>query len=192
MASHVHWSSRAMGSSKFSITHPVQPLVVFSFTLQLACILIFRSDSSSFHSVWKRTNDVLFLQQYRLFIGLLSNTPVWRKVEKSSHSPSPEDDDDDEVSDGLSDTEPAMDSLVRSETNEPQQPRQAPLRPRPRTPYANYGVELPKVENEEEIKALLEDASYEKEERMAVFLEDPEKSTKIFLSSYMKDQGLIW
>lgn len=31
-----------------------------------------------------------------------------------------------------------------------------------------------------------------KEERLAEFLNDPERSVQVFLSSYMREQGLIW
>ena len=30
------------------------------------------------------------------------------------------------------------------------------------------------------------------EERLLVFLNDPEKSTRIFLTDYMREHGLIW
>jgi hypothetical protein len=31
-----------------------------------------------------------------------------------------------------------------------------------------------------------------REEKLIAFLNDPEKSTMIFLSSYMREQGMIW
>jgi len=36
------------------------------------------------------------------------------------------------------------------------------------------------------------DAEEFREEKLIAFLNDPEKSTMIFLSSYMREQGMIW
>jgi len=38
----------------------------------------------------------------------------------------------------------------------------------------------------------LEDAYAEKEDSLNTFLNDPERVIKIFLSSYLRKQGLIW
>jgi hypothetical protein len=36
------------------------------------------------------------------------------------------------------------------------------------------------------------DLEEQREEKLIVFLNDPEKSVTIFLSSHMREQGLIW
>jgi hypothetical protein len=126
---------------------------------------------------------MLIFLQYRLFVGLLVNTPIWRKVDKNA--PEPEEDD----TDGDDEEELKAEIDVDAATNGQ---REFPPRRRPRPPYANYGKEPSEVENDGEIQDLLEEARSLKEEKMDDFLNDPVKSIKIFLSSYMREQGLIW
>lgn len=132
------------------------------------------------------------LLQYRLFVGLTVNTPIWHKVDKNAPEPSPEEDDDDDcLSDEVPGEEEPTANVTVGEAAGPGQ-REWPPRRRPRPPYANYGKEPPEVETDGEILELLAEARSVKEDKMTDFLNDPEKSTKIFLSSYMREQGLIW
>ena len=62
----------------------------------------------------------------------------------------------------------------------------------PRTPYALFNKDPIPVSSDAEVHALLARASVEKETKLLTFLNDPEKSVKVFLSSYMRKEGLIW
>ena len=62
----------------------------------------------------------------------------------------------------------------------------------PRTPYALYNKEPTPVSSDAEVRALLARAALEKETKLLTFLNDPEKSIKVFLSSYIRKEGLIW
>jgi hypothetical protein len=72
------------------------------------------------------------------------------------------------------------------------QPRKFPARPRARPPYTMYGADPIPVGSDEEVKDLLNEENARKEEKVVTFLNDPEVQMKIFLSSYMRKQGLIW
>jgi hypothetical protein len=79
-------------------------------------------------------------------------------------------------------------------------PDQNPPRRRYRRPHPNYrdvGVDDDDDDDEEEddeatIERKKAEAEEFREERLIAFLNDPEKSMKIFLSSYMREQGMIW
>jgi hypothetical protein len=47
-------------------------------------------------------------------------------------------------------------------------------------------------EDEGALQARKSDLEEQREEKLIVFLNDPEKSVTIFLSSHMREQGLIW
>ena len=96
------------------------------------------------------------------------------------------DDDDDEF----------IPNQTRS-TNESDQNSQRPLQPPRkrfplRTPYELYNKEPIPVSSDGEVHALLARAAVERETKLLAFLNDPEKSVKVFLSSYMRKEGLIW
>ena len=75
----------------------------------------------------------------------------------------------------------------------PQRPVQLPRkRIPPRTPYEFFNKDPISVSSDAEVHALLARAAVEKESRLLAFLNDPEKSIKVFLSSYMRKEGLIW
>ena len=159
--------------------------------------------------------------QFRLYAGLLGTTPIWTRtdlpqpeevndedeVEEGSTSsalPRPkrgsnldaemelasdfDDDDDDEFNADNSQTRPANES-----EQYPQRPLQPPRKRFPlRTPYELYNKDPILVNSDAEVHALLARAAVEKETKLLAFLSDPEKSIKIFLSSYMRKEGLIW
>ena len=80
-------------------------------------------------------------------------------------------------------------------TNESEQypPPQPPRKRFPnRTPYELYNKDPILVSSDAEVHALLARAAVEKETKLLAFLSDPEKSVKVFLSSYMRKEGLIW
>jgi hypothetical protein len=55
-----------------------------------------------------------------------------------------------------------------------------------------YGASPVPVGSDAEVKDLLHEENARKEEKIVTFLNDPEEQLKIFLSSYMRKQGLIW
>ncbi|KAG6875987.1 hypothetical protein C0992_001542 [Termitomyces sp. T32_za158] len=122
--------------------------------------------------------------QFRLFAGLLSNTPVWTRTDK------PQIEDESEPSDD--EAEFAKDQVLEAHFNRGGPKRPPPPRARARPPYALYGMEPIPVGSDQEVKALLANENARREEQMIDFLNDPELKIKIFLSSYMRKQGLIW
>jgi len=101
-------------------------------------------------------------------------------------------DDDDDISDvevGNSAHE-AGTNLIAAEL-EPR-PKKYQARPRPRPPYAMYGADPIPIGSDAEVKDLLNEENARKEEKVVMFLNGPEEQMKIFLSSYMRKQGLIW
>lgn len=55
-----------------------------------------------------------------------------------------------------------------------------------------YGKDPIPVGSDAEVRDLLDEENARKEEKVVTFLNDPEESIRIFLSSYMRKQGLIW
>jgi hypothetical protein len=97
-------------------------------------------------------------------------------------------DDDDEFISNISQTRPTNES-----EQYPQRPLQPPRKRFPlRTPYELYNKDPIPVSSDAEVHALLARAAVEKETKLFAFLSDPEKSVKVFLSSYMRKEGLIW
>lgn len=120
--------------------------------------------------------------QFRIYVGLLVNPTTYKKGDdkKAAHNPSPDSDSEDD-SDG--DSPPTASTCAKVEGI-------SKKRPRPRDSSSSA------VENSDED----EDVPFDqqkideetKEEKLSVFLSDPEKSVRIFLSSHMREKGLIW
>jgi hypothetical protein len=55
-----------------------------------------------------------------------------------------------------------------------------------------YGSSPVPVGSDAEVKDLLDEEKARKEEKVVTFLNDPEEQLRIFFSSYMRKQGLIW
>lgn len=90
-------------------------------------------------------------------------------------------------SEGELDEDKSIDNKQRTAPSQP--PRKwAPLR----TPYELFNQDPIPVGSEAEVQALLARAALEKEAKLLSFLNDPEKSIKVFLSSYMRKEGFIW
>ncbi|KAF8076846.1 hypothetical protein FPV67DRAFT_1618811 [Lyophyllum atratum] len=122
--------------------------------------------------------------QFRLFIGLLSNTPVWTRTDK------PPQDSDSDSGDDEAEFEDGKPSVIEAHLE--REPKKPAARARARPPYALYGVEPIPVGSDEEVKHLLNSENARREEQMVEFLNDPEQMLRVFLSSYMRKQGLIW
>ncbi|KAF7964720.1 hypothetical protein HWV62_3669, partial [Athelia sp. TMB] len=99
-----------------------------------------------------------FWDQYRLYLGLLSQSPVFRKAPTSGQDQPDADISDDE---------------------------DEHMQPMKKIPQ----VDADAIPEDEDGVAEIEELA---EERLLVFLNDPEKSTRIFLTDYMREHGLIW
>jgi hypothetical protein len=136
----------------------------------------------------------------------LGATPIWTRTDL----PQPEgvnDEDGNQVEEGssapiprhkrgpnLDDDVSDFDDEDRFVANIRQTDEQRPLRKRipPRTPYGLFNKDPIPVSSDAEVRALIAHAAVEKERKLLVFLNDPEKSVKVLLSSYMRKEGLIW
>jgi hypothetical protein len=120
-----------------------------------------------------------FSSKFRLYVGLLVNPTVYRKPAKGDQDASPDIDDD-------------GDSPSDIQTNKEDTSGQVPSsKNRVRTAYS---VELDDDDDDDEdtFRAPKTETEEQREEKLVIFLNDPEKSVTIFLSSYMREQGLIW
>ncbi|KAG1799335.1 uncharacterized protein HD556DRAFT_1347141 [Suillus plorans] len=115
--------------------------------------------SSGVRSLW---------DHFRLYIGLLSSLPIYRKVKKSKGNT----DMTCEVGGDASDNDdvPKAKQINLDIIQDPLEQ------------VAHPGKQLEPKEGEGDIMARL----------LETFLEDMEKSIKVFMSSYMRDKGLIW
>jgi hypothetical protein len=73
-----------------------------------------------------------------------------------------------------------------------EQTRNPQKRLRPRPPYALYGKDPVPVDGPEDIQDLRAAEQGRREEEMVEFLNNPSERTKVFLSSYLRKQGLAW
>lgn len=129
--------------------------------------------------------------QIRLYVGLLGVTPVWHRTDLASSptaaAQTPQENTS-ESDDDYSDTDTR--NVYQAQQDEPQ--RRPFKRFHVRPPYALYGATPVQVDSDAAVQRLLEDEKGRKEERLLSFLNNPENSVKVFLSSYMRSQGLIW
>lgn len=105
---------------------------------------------------------------FRLYIGLLSSLPIYRKVKKSKGNT-------DMTCEGGGDASDNDDTPKAKQVN-------ANIVQDPLEQVAHPGKQLEPNEGESDVMARL----------LETFLEDMEKSIKVFMSSYMRDKGLIW
>ncbi|KAJ7117883.1 hypothetical protein C8R43DRAFT_99803 [Mycena crocata] len=129
------------------------------------------------------TNVQMLWDQFRIFAGLLGTTPVWQKASEQAAQ-------DDNVSDD-DDFDEDEDKSKSANQGGPGEKRYPP-RPRPRAPYELYGKTPVIVDGNDDVRSLLDAARATKEDKVVNFLENPARSIQIFLSSYMKYQGLMW
>ncbi|OAX37506.1 hypothetical protein K503DRAFT_857327 [Rhizopogon vinicolor AM-OR11-026] len=115
--------------------------------------------SSGVRAIW---------DHFRLYIGLLSSLPIYRKVKKSKGAENMFYEGDGDASD---------DNNAPKATQVNVDIIQDPLEQ-----IAHPGKQLVPGEEEADIKNRL----------LESFIDDTEKSIKVFMSSYMRDKGLIW
>lgn len=115
--------------------------------------------SSGVRTIW---------DHFRLYIGLLSSLPIYRKVKRSKGNTDMTCDGDGDASDN--DDTPKAKQINLNIVQDPLEQIPHP------------GKQLEPNEGEADIMACL----------LETFLEDMEKSIKVFMSSYMRDKGLIW
>ncbi|KAJ7509130.1 hypothetical protein B0H11DRAFT_1963960 [Mycena galericulata] len=129
------------------------------------------------------TNVQYLWDQFRIYAGLLGTTPVWQKAsDKAADDDDIDDDDFDEVDD----------SKAKSGGQDPSGEKRFPPRPRPRAPYELYGKEPAIVEDDEQIRDLIAASRAKKEDKVSEFLDDPARAIQVFLSSYMRSEGMYW
>ena len=175
-------------------------------------------DQVRYHFIYIQNPILIFLIQFRLYAGLLGTTPLWTRTDL----PQPEevnDEDENEVEGGPTSStlprrkrgpnldaemDPASDfddddneefiaNISQTSRSNESRPPQPPWKRFPnRAPYELYNKDPIPVSSEAEVHALLAQAAVEKETKLLAFLGDPEKSVKIFLSSYMRKEGFIW
>ena len=129
--------------------------------------------------------------QIRLYVGLLGIIPVWHRTDLAS-SPAAAAQTQQENSSDSDDDYSDTDTKTVYQTQQDEPPRRPFKRVHVRPPYALYGATPVQVDSDAAVQRLLEDEKGRKEERLLSFLNDPENSVKVFLSSYMRSQGLIW
>ncbi|KAG8219055.1 hypothetical protein J3R82DRAFT_4811 [Butyriboletus roseoflavus] len=114
--------------------------------------------------------------QFRMFTGLLINPSVFRKVgaKKYARVESPDFESDDEDDLAMNDS----DGATAGNSRPTKRPRSGET-----LDAANEESPFPDPHKlDEEVR----------EEKISIFLSDPEKAVRIFLSSYMREHGLIW
>ncbi|KAF9476733.1 hypothetical protein BDN70DRAFT_882046 [Pholiota conissans] len=159
--------------------------------------------------------------QFRLYAGLLGSPPIWIRTDLPQPEEDDDfddetdsdveiakpqvkkkqldsDDDDNEFpedsDDDFSDApvrKPKQRSaaeVVEQENNRQPNKKRIPTR----TPYALYNLDPIPVSSDEEVRKLLGLAAARREMKLLKFLADPEHSTRVFLSWYMRHQGLVW
>ncbi|KIJ69743.1 hypothetical protein HYDPIDRAFT_79187 [Hydnomerulius pinastri MD-312] len=122
--------------------------------------------------------------QYRMYVGLLINPSVFRKTQASKYGrdPSPDFDSDDEGEDPVMTT----DGTTGGDFD-----------PRPKKRHrsgdandvADQAADADGEDGPFDPHTLDEEL---RDEKITVFLNDPEKAIRTFLSSYMREYGLIW
>ena len=115
-----------------------------------------------------------------MYIGLLVNPSVYRKDDAKSgeRGASPDFDSEDDGDDSTPGVDSTVDKSHGSSKN----------RPRPCDP----SVVEKGDEDEDELFDPQKIDEEIKEEMLMIFLKDPERSVRIFLSSHMREKGLIW
>jgi hypothetical protein len=104
------------------------------------------------------------------------------------------DDAGDDSSEDIDPADPKI-ALGTDDQNQNAPPKKAP-RPQPNDADVDNAGGMDDDEDEDEDEDTIErkkaEAEEFREEKLAAFLNDPEKSMMIFLSSYMREQGMIW
>ena len=126
--------------------------------------------------MWDQVRIVITLRtvyrrhlQFRLYIGLISSIPVYKKVKNKQKGQVDGPNNGDEASDEEDDVPKAKEAKVVIVQDYLEQ-------------SALPGKQLEPSPDKSTVEA----------QRLCAFLDDMEKSVKVFLSSYMRDTGLIW
>ncbi|KAJ6464347.1 hypothetical protein C8R45DRAFT_498212 [Mycena sanguinolenta] len=156
------------------------------YDVNVARVDRFHQAATDFHKYRKfppmSTNVQWLWDQFRIFSGLLGSPPVWHKASEKA------DEDADDFEDDFEDDYSGSKSIHQGGPGE----RRFPPRPRPRAPYDRYGKPSAVVEDDEDIRKLLDEARAIKEDKLVAFLDNPAHAIQVFLSSYMTYQGIIY
>ncbi|KAG1766253.1 hypothetical protein EDD22DRAFT_1011462 [Suillus occidentalis] len=146
---------------------------IISFMLQMT----FRSIVLGHQSLLGSASSGTSSSKFRLYVGLLVNPNVYHKLSKEGEADDDDDDDYDSPTDIQTNTKDTSGSVLPSDD----------------PAHSAYSVELDNHDDDEgTMQARKSDLEEQREEKLIVFLNDPEKSVMIFLSSHMHEQGLIW
>ncbi|KAF5392289.1 hypothetical protein D9757_001452 [Collybiopsis confluens] len=130
--------------------------------------------------------------QFQIFIGILNVPPVWRPVQEQKELNNEDDDDDFEDNP----TENSSVELPRDNnqkislrTEDGERSQNTKKRRIPRPPYHLYDKIPAEIESSDDIPELYRGTHEERADQAIEFLGNPERSIRIFLSSYMRKQG---
>ncbi|EPQ58892.1 hypothetical protein GLOTRDRAFT_135906 [Gloeophyllum trabeum ATCC 11539] len=137
---------------------------------------------------WPQVNEGLrnLWDQFRLYVGLMSH-PVQppskkrvRAIIQAGGIDDPDEDDEGEYSDEdvMPNAVPPPNAVDDEDLDDPD--AKDPMQ------------ELEEITAERLLKERQEKTEQQREDRMASFIRDPNTNIRIFLSSYFRDQGLIW
>lgn len=115
------------------------------------------------------SSRLLTCLQFRLYIGLVSSIPVYKKVKNKRKGQVDGPNNGEEASEEEGDVPKAKQTKVVV-VQDHLEPRALP------------GKQLEPGSDKSTVEA----------QRLRVFLDDMEKSVKVFLSSYLRDTGMIW
>ncbi|CAK5280753.1 unnamed protein product [Mycena citricolor] len=125
--------------------------------------------------------------QFRIYAGLLTPQPTLKKTAQMFNAGEADQDDGDGDPEGGQDDQ---DDLRAADQAPPQTCEMD--RPSPHASSELSGTDAPQKKSQEQIQKLLEEARSRKDETLAHFLGDPARAIRLFLSSWMKYQGLCY
>lgn len=118
--------------------------------------------------------------------------PIWRPIQDSIELEDDADveDDFDDDEDLFSPDPKKITRRVEMGTERGERSSYQKKNPRPRPPYENYDKPPVEVKSQQEIDQLLQESRDRKADRLDEFLNNPKERVQVYLSSYMRKQGL--
>ncbi|KAH7871663.1 uncharacterized protein C8R40DRAFT_548584 [Lentinula edodes] len=143
---------------------------------------------------WPKTDKHVREQwdQFQLYIGILNIMPIWKPIQDSIELEDDADveDDFDDDEDLFSPDPKEITRRVEMSTERGERSSYQKKNPRPRPPYENYDKPPVAVKSQQEIDQLLQESRERKADRLNEFLNNPKERVQVYLSSYMRKQGL--
>lgn len=118
--------------------------------------------------------------------------PIWKPIQDSIELEDDADveDDFDDDEDLFSPDPKEITRRVEMSTERGERSSYQKKNPRPRPPYENYDKPPVAVKSQQEIDQLLQESRERKADRLNEFLNNPKERVQVYLSSYMRKQGL--